>query len=113
MLNPGTVVVAYLKEPREQIWGVLLKLEGTGLLLRGIALNSFDDFLKQAGNGSVSGESHGIELSTIYYPATRLEKILLDEPCGAIPSLRERFRSRAGMEITDYLGLTHETQPAS
>lgn len=113
MLNPGTVVVAYLKEPREQIWGVLLKLEGTGLLLRGIDLHSFDDFLKQAGSGSAGAESQGIDLSTVYYPATRLEKILLDEPTGAIPSLRERFRARAGMEITDYLGLPHDAQPAS
>ena len=101
MLAPGTAVVAYLKEPREQIWGVLLRLEPAGLLIKGIDLGSFEDFLKQFPDT----ESRTIDLSTIYYPTARLEKLLLDETGPAIPALQERFSRRAGIDIRVYVGL--------
>lgn len=102
MFAPGTAIIAYLKEPREQIWGVLLRLEPAGLLIKGIDLNSFEDFLKQF----PEAEARTIDLSTVFYPAARLEKILLDEASPAIPALCERFSRRAGLDIRDYLGMS-------
>ena len=104
MLDPGTVVIAYLREPREQIWGVLLKLEAAGLLLRGLDIGSFDDFLKQTGGG----EARHIDLSSVFYPITRVEKILFDESTETIPSLQDRFKNRTGMAIHAYLGMRGE-----
>ena len=103
VFEPGTAVVVYLKEPREQVWGALLRHDVTGLMVRGLDLGSFEDFLKQF----ASPEQRTIELSTVYYPVVRIEKILLDEPAPSIPSMRERFLQRAGMELVEYLGMSH------
>ncbi|TKJ33914.1 hypothetical protein CEE39_03260 [bacterium (candidate division B38) B3_B38] len=100
MIEKNSLVVAYLKEPREQIWGVLLSLDQSGVVIKGISLESFDDWCRQVAKGEES-----IGLSEMFIPALRVVKILLDEKVGNLPSFSEKFQKMVGMDIPEWLGL--------
>ena len=93
-LLPGTVVIAYVHEPRERFWGVLRCLDLTGVVIEGIDLNSFDDWVRQTAEG---GE--GLTLSTVFFPLHRVEKLLLDDDNGSVPSLSKQFERRVGRTV--------------
>lgn len=96
---PGLPVVVNLHSPREKIWGVLLQLTAAGLYLRGIDLNTFEDWIRMI----VRGERN-IALTTAFFPMWRVERVSLDEPVDDIPSLADRFYGRVGLTIDEYLG---------
>lgn len=98
-LSPGCIVLIYLQEPREKIWGLLLDLNPAGVLVRGLALTSFDDWLREAGTNTQGG----IRPSTTFYPLGRVEKIILDEPGEGVPSLDEQCRARTGKGLEAHL----------
>jgi hypothetical protein len=94
-LGPGSPVLAYLREPQEKLWGLLRSLDATGLVIEGIDVGSFDDWVAQA-------EREDEELlgpSILFVPMMRVEKILLDRPSGDLPSLAERFERRLGASV--------------
>jgi len=93
-------VVLYLHSPREKVWGVLLSLEPAGIVIRGLDLLVFDDWVRQ----EVHGEE-GIGLSTLFYPMGRVERIERDETCGPLESFSERFERQAGRPVREAMGL--------
>ena len=95
----NSIVIVSLVSPKEKVWGQLQGLDAQGVTLRGIELDSFDDFLRQV----VAKEDVSVGMTTVFYPMHRVERIALDEPSGYIPSLAERFRSKVGMSLQDYL----------
>jgi rhomboid protease GluP len=99
IVDPHSIVVVSLHSPREKIWGELLDINPSGVTLRGIDLNSFDHFIRQI--NEPDGERMG--LPTIFFPMNRVERISLDEPTGAIPSMNELFARKIGRSLTDYL----------
>jgi hypothetical protein len=98
-LPPNAVVVAYLREPKEKVWGILLSVDACGFVVQGIPLSTFDDWLRDV----AGGEAPTIGLSTMFFPLLRLEKILLDETVGGVPSLEARFQQRIGMSVMEFL----------
>ena len=98
-MEPHSIVVVSLHTPKEKLWGELLAINSAGITLRGIDLNSFDHFVNQI-NGA-EGERTG--LPTLFFPMLRIERIALDEPSGAIPSLSELFSRKVGRPLSDYL----------
>ena len=98
-LGPGSVVVAYIQNPRERFWGMVRSLDPTGVVLEGIDLNSFDDWVRQVADGG-----DGLSLSTVFIPLLRVEKLLLDTECGSAPSLSVQFERRVGQTVLEYLG---------
>lgn len=91
-LSPKTrttkeVVVIYLKEPREKLWGILLETSSSGVWLRGLELNAFEDFAHQ----EASGKERMVGPNTIFFPYLRVEKIIVDETMGSVPSLSMKF----------------------
>lgn len=98
-LGPGAVVIAYLKDPRERFWGIVRRLDATGLVMEGIELGSFDDWVRQVGEGGT-----GLSLSTVFYPLLRVEKLLLDAEDGAVPSMASQFEKRVGRTLREALG---------
>ncbi|HXM35173.1 MAG TPA: hypothetical protein VN920_08300 [Pyrinomonadaceae bacterium] len=44
-IDSGTAVVVVLHSPREKCWGLLDEITAAGVFLRGLDLNSFDDWL--------------------------------------------------------------------
>jgi hypothetical protein len=97
----NTIVIVSLVSPKEKIWGQLVLLESKGVTVRGIVLDSFDDFVRQI----IDREEVTAGMSTVFYPMHRVERIALDEPSGCIPSLADRFRVKVGLSVQEYLGI--------
>jgi len=95
LISPGASVLLYLRDPQEKIWGVLRRLDASGVVAEGLDLSSFDDWIAQIerGEDSVFGPS------VLYFPISRLDKILLDRSAGHLPSLAERFERRIGKTV--------------
>ena len=94
-----SIVIVSLHSPKEKLWGELLAMNASGVTIRGIDLNSFDDFIRQV----LDPEGDRIGLPTVFFPMARIERIALDEGRGAIPSLGEIFEQRVGRTLADYL----------
>ena len=89
----------FLREPREQCLGRLLKIEAAGVWARGIELESLDAWAREVARG----ESGGLGLVSLFVPFERVEKIVGDERLGPIPSFAERFETIAGRALVDVL----------
>ena len=98
-MNPNSIVIVILHTPKEKVWGILLEINTSGVTMRGIDINSFDHFVSQIN----ALEAERVGLPTIFFPMTRVERISLDEPAGAIPSMAELFHRKIGRSLTDYL----------
>ncbi|MGB6200995.1 MAG: hypothetical protein WA871_13285 [Candidatus Acidiferrales bacterium] len=98
-MEPHSIVVVSLHTPKERIWGELVELQDAGITVRGIDLNSFDDFIRQI----MDPEGDRIGLPTLFFPMQRVERIALDEPRGSIPSMAENFERKVGRSLRDYL----------
>ena len=96
-IRAGCPVLVYLHEPQEKLWGVLQRLDSAGVLLEGIDLASFDDWVAQIERG----EESVVGPSLLFVPMMRLEKILLDRSSGHLPSLAERFERRVGRTVQE------------
>jgi hypothetical protein len=99
-LETGSPVVVYLHSPREKIWGILGELNSSGIFVRGIDLNTFDDWVQMI----VRGERN-MGLTYVFLPMWRVERVSLDETIDEIPSMSDMFCSRVGITIREYLGL--------
>jgi len=98
-MEPHSIVIVSLYSPKERLWGELAEVSVAGVTIRGIDLDSFDDFIRQV----LHPEGERIGLPTLFFPMQRVERIALDEPRGSIPSLAEKFAVRVGQTLTDYL----------
>ncbi len=94
-IGPGEYVVLYLHSPREKHLGLLMKMDAAGLWLRGIELDSFEAWARQ----QISEEPAHLGLSTFFVPFLRVEKVVMDERTGPVPSMRERFESITGRSL--------------
>ncbi len=95
---PGSPVVVNLHSPREKIWGILGELNAAGVFVRGIDLNTFQDWVQMV----VRGERN-MGLSHVFLPMWRVERVALDESIDDIPSFAAQFLSRAGLTLSEYL----------
>jgi hypothetical protein len=94
-------VVLYLQSPKEKIWGLLLSVSPAGVVLRGLDLVIFDDWMRQ----EVRGEERMIGLSTMFYPMHRVERMERDETIGPIVSYADRFAHESGRTVLEALGV--------
>ena len=100
-LGQGTPVVLYLHEPKEKIWGVLLSIGPAGIVVRGLDLMAFDDWMRQEGRG----EEPIIGLTTLFYPLHRIERMEKDETIGPLTSYADRFAREVERTLRQVLGL--------
>ncbi len=98
-IETNACVVVSLHSPREKIWGVLVSLDPSGVQVRGIDINTFDDWV-----GAIAYGERNIGLTYSFLPMWRLERISLDETIGDILSMEEQFSLRIGMSLFEYLG---------
>ena len=104
-MKPGAMVILHLTNPTEKFWGVLEELQPAGVILRGINIGSFDDWVTQAARQERQG---GLGLVTMFVPLFRVERIFLDEEVGEVESYRQRFQRRVGASVESYLGMPEE-----
>jgi hypothetical protein len=89
----NSVVLVTLNSPREKYWGSIIAISASGVSLRGIDLHSFEDFARQVKNGEE------VQPNSVFFPMHRVERMELDVRNGEIPSMTERFTSKAGREF--------------
>ncbi len=95
-----SAVLVNLQNPREKVWGILLSIQESGINVRGIDLNSFDDWSRSVGRGDSE-----MGLSTMFLPIHRVERVNQDESVGSVRSLADLFKERVGKDVWTYLGL--------
>ena len=98
VFTAGAIVLVTLSNPREKFWGAILHLNPAGISLRGIDLNSFEDFIAQLRAGEHVGPA------AVFFPMHRVERVELDVRNGEIPSLQERFADKCGRSPAALLG---------
>ena len=98
-MDTDSIVIVSLHAPKEKIWGRLVSLTPAGVTIQGIDLNAFDDWVRQV----LDHQPEVVTLTTVFYPMHRVERIAQDEPSGDIPSMAQRFSSRIGISLLDYL----------
>ncbi len=99
----GVVVLVTLSSPREKFWGSILDISPAGLSVRGLDLNSFDDFVGLVRSGEPAS------LGAVFFPMHRVERVEIDARNGDIPSLQERFHSKTEHEFADLVGAAPAT----
>jgi len=97
--GPGSVVVAYLTNPAAKVWGILRRVDQTGLAIEGIDLRFFDEWMA----GILNRELGAGDVSVAFYPLSRVERIILDRGTEAAPSLDDQFRARSGAGLKEFL----------
>jgi len=91
------MVLVTLNSPREKFWGAILNLAPAGVSVRGIDLNSIEDFIRQVKAGDL------VTPNAVFFPMHRIERIELDLRNGDIPSLQERFQAKTGFDFAELL----------
>lgn len=66
-----------------------------GVTLRGISLESLDDFARQLKIGDSA------DPGLVFFPMHRVERLELDIRSGEVPSLAERFLSKSGLHAIE------------
>lgn len=98
-VDEGSLVIVHCRDPKEKMWGVLLRLDPVGLVLRGLDLASVEDWLRQ----ERSGDASLIEPSTSFIPTHRLVRVDLDESGAAVASFGDRYAEACGRDVRDAL----------
>jgi len=92
-IEKGSFIVVYLQNPKEVYWGKLISLKIEGIQIRGLNINSFNDWLRK---------KESFSLSTIFFPMPRVEKILLDESSKESLSFKEQVEKITKKSIADF-----------
>ncbi len=95
----GSLVILHCGNPREKMWGVLQRLDAVGAVIRGLDLDSVEDWLHQ----ERAGGDRLIGPSTFFVPMARVVRIDLDESSAAVESYADRYRASCGRDVRDAL----------
>ena len=98
-MNPGSFVLVHLSGPREKFWGLLEQRDASGVTVRGLGLEGFEEWLREITHEATPTFSP----ATVFFPLQRVERISLDETIGDALSLADRFRRAVGEDPRSYL----------
>jgi hypothetical protein len=99
VLDVGEIVIVHCREPREKLWGLLQRLDGVGVALRGMDLGAVEDWLRQEARGG----DRLLTPSTFFVPMHRVQRIDLDEAVGPVSAFAARYREISGGDVRDAL----------
>jgi len=95
-MNAGQLVLITLQNPREKFWGVLIALTPAGTSLRGVDLQSFDDFAQLVKTGEATTPN------VVFFPMHRVQRIEVDNRSGELPSLADQFTAKTGFDVNKF-----------
>ena len=95
-MDSGQIVLVTLQNPREKFWGVLLALTPAGASLRGVDLQSFDDFAQLVKAGEAATPN------VVFFPMHRVQRIEVDNRSGELPSLADQFAAKTGCNVEKF-----------
>jgi hypothetical protein len=97
-IEAGVPVLVALHSPPQNYWGILDEITLAGVFLRGVDLDSFDDWVH-----ALVHDEPFIGIGHLFFPMWRVERIAKDEAGAGIPSLFEQAVHRAGTKVTELL----------
>jgi len=95
-MNTGQVVLVTLQNPREKFWGMILSLTPAGLSLRGVDLESLEDFTQMVKSGERASAN------VVFFPMHRVQRVEVDSRAGELPSLADQFAAKTGVNVSKY-----------
>jgi hypothetical protein len=95
-MNTGQLVLVTLQNPREKFWGMVLALTPAGVSLRGVDLQSLEDFTQMVKSGEA------VTPSVVFFPMHRVQRIEVDGRNGELPSLADQFAAKSGVDVNKY-----------
>lgn len=98
-MNIGEFVIVHLVGPKEKLWGILKDRDASGVTVRGLSLEGFDDWLREISRR----DTVTVLPSTVFFPLHRVERIFLDETAGDFVSLADRFKRAVGEDARYHL----------
>jgi hypothetical protein len=98
-VREGALVILHCGNPREKMWGAVTRLDEVGVGLRGLDLDSVEDWLRQ----ERAGTERLIGPTTFFVPMHRVLRIDLDETCPAVESYGDRYSSACGRDVREVL----------
>jgi len=90
----GESVVLVLHTPREKLLGVLDEINQSGVFVRAIDLEYFDDWC-----ASIANDEPYLPMSDYFVPMWRLERITRDD---GTPSMADLFEQRTGRLLGEF-----------
>lgn len=90
----GESVVLVLHTPREKLLGLLDEITGSGIFVRAIDLEYFDDWC-----ASIANDEPYLPMSDYFVPMWRLERMTRDD---GTPSMAELFEQRTGRLLGEF-----------
>ena len=95
----NSLVIVHCGNPREKMWGVVVRLDAVGLVLRGLDLESVEDWIRQERAGS----EKLIGPTTFFVPMHRVVRIDLDDDAPVVESYHNRFATACGRDALEAL----------
>lgn len=95
-MNSGQLVLVTLLNPKEKFWGELLSLSPAGVSLRGVDLQSLDDFMQMVKSGEAATGT------MVFFPMHRVQRMEVDARSGELPSLSEQFTLKTGKDARKF-----------
>lgn len=99
-MDEGSIVVVNLQNPKEKFVGKLIAITTAGVTLKGVEVNSFNDWMSEFSNAQLG---HAIFPTTVFLPMHRVLSCYLDEDMGEVLSFGSQFRARTSREIREVL----------
>lgn len=96
-IEKGECVILILHSPREKLFGILNEINASGIFVRAIDLEYFDDWC-----ASISAGEPYLPMSDYFIPMWRVERLTRDESSGTVQSLSEQFEKRTGRAIGEF-----------
>ncbi len=93
----GSPAVLYLNDPKEKIWGLVVSVSAAGVVICGLRLDSFEDWMRQ----EARQEEELLGLVTSFYPLPRIERLEEDRSVGSVISYSQRFAEAVGRTVQD------------
>jgi hypothetical protein len=94
-IDVGSLVVVHCANPREKHWGLLIRMDGLGVVLRGLDLESVEDWLAQE---RVNGDPL-IAPSTFFVPSHRVIRLDLDDSGPVVVGYGDRFNKECDRDV--------------
>jgi len=99
-MESGSIVILNLENPKEKILGKLITISPAGILVRGINVNSFQEWINQFTRRRALS---AVFPTTIFFPMHRVISCYLDEDMGEVPSFASQFKAKTDKSIDQAL----------
>ena len=96
-IEPGESIIIILHNPREKLVGILSEINTSGVFLRGVDLNYFDEWMQAIKDGETY-----LPMQDQFFPMWRVERISKDEGSPEIPSHIEIFKKKTGYDFGEF-----------